>query len=216
MNRRTLPVAVAAAATVSLLLTACGGGDDKTNDKIAGSEQSAPPSASASPSASPSDVTGRPKITLPADFKNEFEGWTTGDPVKDAVLTDVTHRINATDAAIASDEPASPAIPFYYQRDALIGADKWIADYKKDGLTVTGTMRFFSPKIEVFSARSAAVTYCSDDTKAFNKDRKTGKVDMSASSSPYVTYSTALEKNDKGIWQTTRLDSKRGDKTCAP
>ncbi|MFD9306330.1 hypothetical protein ACFWCB_27355 [Streptomyces sp. NPDC060048] len=215
MNRRTLPVAVAAAAT-ALLLTACGGGGGKADDKIAGSDQSAPASAPASASASPPDVAGRPKITLPADFKNEFEGWTTGDPVKDAVLTDITHRINATDAAIANDEADSPAIPFYYQRDALIGASKWIADYKKDGLTVTGTMRFFAPKIEILGEKSVAVSYCSDDTKAFNKDRKTGKVDMSSSSNPYVAYSTRLDKNDKGIWQTTKLDSKRGDKTCAP
>ncbi|MFG2999302.1 hypothetical protein [Streptomyces sp. NPDC048340] len=214
MNRRTLPVAVAAAAT-ALLLTSCGGGSGKADDKIAGADGSSAPS-SASPSASPSDTAGRPKVTLPADVKNEFEGWPTGDAVKDAILTDVSHRINATDAAIVSDETESPALPFYYQRDALVGASKWVADYKKDGKSITGTTRFFGPRVEVLNEKSATVTYCSDESKAFNKDRKTGKVDESASSNPYVRYNTRLDRNDKGIWQTTKLESKRGDKTCAP
>ncbi|MEV7525046.1 hypothetical protein [Streptomyces sp. NPDC091371] len=215
MNRRTLPVAVAATAT-ALLLTACGGGTEKADDKIAGADESSSSSTSPSPSASTPDTAGRPKVTLPADVKNEFEGWVTGDAVKDAVLTDVTHRVNATDAAIVSDEAESPAIPFYYQRDALVGAAKWVADYKKDGLSITGTTRFFNPKVEILSDKSAAVSYCSDESKAFNKDRKTGKVDNSPSNNPYVLYSARLDKNDKGIWQTTKLDSKRGDKTCAP
>ncbi|WP_260461037.1 hypothetical protein [Streptomyces sp. WAC04114] len=42
-------------------------------------------------------------------------------------------------------------------------------------------------------------------------------VDKSPSDeSPYVTYSRQLKKNTKGIWQTTEVLSKRGDKTCAP
>ncbi|MFZ3472145.1 hypothetical protein ACODT3_15665 [Streptomyces sp. 4.24] len=215
MTRRTLPVAVATTAAAALLLSACGGGGTKASDKIAGSESSAPPSASAS--ASPSQAAGRPTITLPADVKNVFETWATGEPVKDAILGDVTGRINATDAAIVSEDPESAAIPFYYKGEALIGAAKWIVDYKKEGRTITGTTRFFSPKVQVSNDTSAVVSYCSDETKAFDKDRKTGKVNEDpATSNSYVLYSTKVDKNSQGVWQTTQLVSKRGDKSCAP
>nr|WSX50407.1 hypothetical protein OG409_16500 [Streptomyces sp. NBC_00974] len=215
MNRRTLPVAVAAAAAATLLLTACGGGDSKANDKISGTESSAPPSTS--PSASPSDVAGRPKITLPADVKNVYEGWTTGDPVKDAILADVTNRANATDAAIANDEPESAAIPFYYQRDALIGASTWIAKFKKDDLSLTGTTRFYNPKIEMLGDTAAGVGYCTDESQGFAKERKTGKVlTTPVTKDSYVFYNVRMDKNQQGVWQTTQMDSKRGDKTCTP
>ncbi|MGW6703696.1 hypothetical protein ACWGDE_02205 [Streptomyces sp. NPDC054956] len=215
MNRRTLPVAVAATATAALLLTACGGGDTKANDKITGTESSAPPSAS--PSASPSQAANRPKITLPDDVKNVYEGWTTGDPVKDAILSDVTNRANATDAAIANNDAESAAIPFYYQREALIGASTWIAKFKKDDLTVTGTTRFYNPKIQMFSDTAAGVVYCTDEGQAFAKERKTGKVlTTPVTKDSYVTYNVRMDKNQQGIWQTTQMDSKRGDKTCTP
>ncbi|MEV6952647.1 hypothetical protein [Streptomyces sp. NPDC051183] len=215
MNRRTLPVAVAAAAT-ALLLTSCGGGSGKADDKIAGADGSSAPS-SASPSASPSDTAGRPKITLPADFKNEFEGWTTGDPVKDALLADIGQAIGSVDAAIASDEAESPAVPFYHKGDALIGASTWIAKLKNDGLTPTGTTRYYKASIEMFDDKSAGVLYCSDEGKAFAKERKTGKVlTTPVTANSYTRYTVRVEKNQQGVWQTTTLTSKRGDKTCTP
>lgn len=70
--------------------------------------------------------------------------------------------------------------------------------------------------MKVADKDTAAVTYCADESKAYNKDRKTGKVDKSPSDeSPYVTYSTQLKKSAKGVWQTTEVLSKRGDSTCA-
>ncbi|MGW6703699.1 hypothetical protein ACWGDE_02220 [Streptomyces sp. NPDC054956] len=214
MNRRTLPVAVAAGATACLLLTACGGGD-KPNDKIAGTESSAPPSAS--PSASPADAAGRPKITLPADFTTSFEGWTTGDATKDAALADLQNQINATNAAITGEEAESPALPFYYKGEGLIGASTWVQSFKNEDWTLTGTVRYFNPKVEMFSDSAAGIGYCSDDGKGFVKERKTGKVlTTPASNNSYITYSARLDKNAQGVWQTTKLVSKRGDKTCTP
>ncbi|MEU7724822.1 hypothetical protein AB0B78_06225 [Streptomyces sp. NPDC040724] len=217
MNRRTLPVAVVATATAALLLSACGGGGGKTDDKITGSEQSATPSASASASASPSDTAGRPKVTLPADFKNEFEGWTTGDPVKDAVLADISNAITSVDAAIASDEAESSAVAFYHKGDALVGASTWIAKLKNDGLTPTGVTRYHTPNIAMSDQTSAGVVYCADESKGFAKERKTGKVlTTPVDDKSYVMYNARVEKNQQGVWQTTQLTSKRGDKTCTP
>ncbi|MEJ1196819.1 MULTISPECIES: hypothetical protein [unclassified Streptomyces] len=82
-----MPVATAFAATAALLLTACGGGDDKSqeNDKIAGADTESSPAAT-SPSGAASDSADRPEITLPQGVKDVFEKWETGDAAKDAVL----------------------------------------------------------------------------------------------------------------------------------
>ncbi|MEU4614825.1 MULTISPECIES: hypothetical protein [Streptomyces] len=216
MKRRTLPVAAALAATAALLLTACGG-DDKSDDgdKIAGADQAS--KESASPSAEASDAVERPTVTLPKDVSNVFESWKTGDATKDAALADVTRRINATDASITAGEPDSEAIKFYYKGDALIDAVEWVQGYKKDGKSITGTTRYFNPEIKIADKDTAAVAYCSDESKAYDKDRKTNKADKTTvTKNSYVTYSARVQKNDQGVWQTTSLLSERGNAKCAP
>ncbi|MGI3201850.1 hypothetical protein ACRJ4W_32465 [Streptomyces sp. GLT-R25] len=216
MKRRTLPVAAALAATAALLLTACGG-DDKSDDgdKIAGADQAS--KESASPSAEASDAVERPTVTLPKDVSNVFESWKTGDATKDAALADVTRRINATDASITAGEPDSEAIKFYYKGDALIDAVEWVQGYKKDGKSITGTTRYFNPEIKIADKDTAAVAYCSDESKAYDKDRKTDKADKTTvTKNSYVTYSARVQKNDQGVWQTTSLLSERGNAKCAP
>ncbi len=217
MKRRSLPVAAAFAATAALLLTACGGGGDKTedNDKIAGADQGAG-KTSASPSAGTAGDAERPKITFPRDVENVFEGWKTGNAAKDAVLADAQGSVNAVDDAILRGDKNSSTVQFYRQGDALISAAKWIQAWLDEDLTWTGSTRYFDANVKVFDKNTAAVSFCADESKAYNKDRKTGKVDKSPSGeSSYVTYSTRLEKSDEGVWQTTSVLSKRGDKTCA-
>ncbi|MEW2450677.1 hypothetical protein AB0896_24490 [Streptomyces parvulus] len=218
MKRRTLPVAAAFAAAAALLLTACGGGDDKStdNEKIAGADTGQ--SAEATPSAkSPSGPTDRPEITLPKDVDNKFENWETGQPAEDAVLSDVAQTVNAVDDAIIRGNADSATVAYYRQGNALVSAQKWIQAWLDEDLTWTGVTRYFKPDIKVADEDTAAVVYCADESKAYNKNRKTGKVDKTPSDeSTYVTYSTQLKKNDKGVWQTTEVQSKRGDQTCAP
>ncbi|MGP4044755.1 hypothetical protein [Streptomyces sp. 2A115] len=218
MKRRTLPVATALAATAALLLTACGGGDDTSNDsdKIAGADQGGS-EESASPSADASDSVARPEVTLPKDVTNAFENWKAGDAAKDAVLADVTRRINATDAAITAGDPDSEAIKFYYKGEALIGAVEWVQGYKNDGKSITGKTRYFNPELKVVDKDTAALAYCSDESKAYDKDRKTNKADKTTvTKNSYVTYNSRVEKNEQGIWQTTSLLSERGNAKCAP
>ncbi|WP_409470343.1 hypothetical protein [Streptomyces sp. HC307] len=216
MKRRTLPTAVVLATSAALLLTACGGGDDQsdTNDKIAGADTGA--TESSSPSATASGPADRPDITFPDDVENKFENWKTGDPTEDAVLSDVAQTVNAVDDAILRGDTNSAAVAYYRQGDALVSAQKWIQAWLDEDLSFTGVTRYFKPNIKVADQDTAAVVYCADESKAYNKDRKTGKVDKSPSDeSPYVTYSTQLKKNSKGVWQTTNVVSKRGEETCA-
>ncbi|MEU0122085.1 hypothetical protein ABZ114_10380 [Streptomyces albidoflavus] len=214
MNRRTMSLALAAAAT--LVLSACGTDDapSSAKDTIEGAEKGEN-AQKESPSAEPSKAAGRPEITLPDDVENVFEGWETGDKTKDAILADVSHRIDATDYAITKADPEAEAVKFYYRGQALAEAQDWILGYKKDGLSITGTVRFHSPGIEVFSASAAGVTYCSDESKGFAKDRDTGKVDKNdPSDNSHILYSARVEKSATGVWQTTELLSERGNAKC--
>ncbi|MFE9686120.1 hypothetical protein [Streptomyces sp. NPDC006285] len=218
MNRRpTLLAAITLTAAAALTLSACGGGDsdeDKANDKIAGADTG--PEKSASPTATDAAAAGRPKIELPADIIDKYEDWTTGDDVKDAVLADTAARIDATNDAIVRGDTSAPGLPFYYRDKALNGAVEWVQEYRDANLSFTGTTRYYDPKVTLSGATTATVVYCADESKGFNKNRKTGKVDRTPSDdSPYVLYNTRLEKSEKGVWQTTVLISKRGDKTCA-
>ncbi|MFI9616057.1 hypothetical protein ACIHCM_30990 [Streptomyces sp. NPDC052023] len=216
MKRRTLPTAVALATSAALLLTACGGANEQsgTNDRIEGADSGAP--ASSPPSATASGPDDRPVIKLPDDVENKFENWQTGDPAEDAVLSDVAATVNAVDDAILRGDTDSAAVAYYRQGSALVSAQKWIQAWLDEDLSFTGVTRYFNPDIKVADKDTAAVVYCADESKAYNKDRKTGKVDKSPSGeSPYVTYSTQLKKSSKGVWQTTNVVSKRGDKTCA-
>ncbi|MFJ8190805.1 hypothetical protein ACIQ8D_13695 [Streptomyces sp. NPDC096094] len=218
MNRRPTPLAVVALAAVAALsLSACGSGEDnsKDNDKIAGADTEADSSTSASPSASASDSADRPDITLPKDMKSVFEGWKTGDAAKDAALADAERALGSVDDAIARGDTKSDALAFYYQDDALISEVKWVQAWLDANISWTGTIRYFDPQVTLRDKKTAVVVYCADDSKAYNKNRKTGKVDKApASDSPYVLYNTRLERNGEGVWVTTGLLTKRGHERC--
>ncbi|MCT9006507.1 hypothetical protein [Streptomyces rhizosphaerihabitans] len=216
MKRRSLPVAAAFAATTALLLTACGGGGDssKGNDKITGADTGAT-KTSASPSAS--DTTSRPRITLPKDLSDRFENWRTGDGAKDAVLADVERRVDTTNYAITEGNAQLPALGFYYTGTALADARDWVTSIVKDGYSITGVNRYYNAKVDVFDSASAGVVYCEDQSKAFAKNRKSSKVyKTGVTDKSYVLYATRLEKNKQGVWQTTKLTSQRGHKSCTP
>ncbi|MET8098262.1 hypothetical protein ABZV29_17535 [Streptomyces sp. NPDC005236] len=216
--RRSLPVAAAFAATTALLLTACGNGGDgsKGNDKIAGADTGTT-KTSASASASASDSIARPDLTLPGDIKETFQSWTTGDATKDAILADAGHAQTAVTYAVVKGDLKSEALAFYQAGSALPGSRDWVKTIVDSGSTFTGAVRYYSPKLAVFDKQSAGLSYCSDESRAFNKNRKTRTIDKTpANNDSYVLYSTRLEKNGNGIWQTTKLVSDRGNKTCTP
>ncbi|MFJ9045243.1 hypothetical protein [Streptomyces sp. NPDC102347] len=219
MNRRpTLLAALALTATAALTLSACGSDDDspsKDSDAIAGADTGGKKSASPTPSESTSD--GRPKITFPADAKNVFEDGKTGDPTKDEILADSAAGINAVDEAIFKGSTGTEALGFYNAGKSLSSAITYAQRYIDANDTWTGETRYFDRKATLSGAKKAYVTYCSDESKSYIKNKKTGKVDKSpATSNSYVLYNAALTKNAEGVWQTTDIVSKRGAKECQP
>ncbi|MFF4273318.1 hypothetical protein [Streptomyces sp. NPDC001536] len=218
MNRRpTLLAALALTATAALTLSACGSDDsskDKDNDKIAGAD-TGKTSQSPSPSASASE--GRPKITFPSDAKNVFEYEKTGNAAKDAALADSTLSTNSVDEAIFEKSTGTKALGFYNADKALSAYITYVQKYIGDDETWVGETRYFNYKVTLSGGSKAYVTYCSDESKSYIKDRKTGKVDRSpATANAYVLYNTSLTKNADGVWQTTDIVSNRGNKACQP
>ncbi|MER6631312.1 hypothetical protein ABT301_24340 [Streptomyces sp. NPDC000987] len=219
MNPRpTLLAAIALTAAAALSLSACGSDDsskNKANDKIAGADTSG--EASASPSRDESGAAGRPEITFPSDAKNVFEDAKTGDATKDAVLADSALSVNSVDEAIFKGSTSTKALGFYNTDKALSSSITYVQRYIDSGDTWIGVTRYFDRKVTLSGDGQAYVSYCSDESKSFIKNRKTKKVDKSpADADSYVLYNSKLAKNTHGIWQTTAIVSKRGAKECQP
>jgi hypothetical protein len=212
----SLFAAIALTAAVTLSLSACGGSDSsKDNGKITGADTGS--EESASPSASPSADAARPKITFPSGAENVFEDQETGDATKDAVLADSVLSVNSVDDAIFQDSTDTKALGFYNTGRALSSAITYVNRYIDDNETWTGETRYFDYKVTLSGSDEAYVTYCSDESNSFIKNKKTGKIQKTPTTKDsYVLYNTKLAKNAEGVWQTTDVASTRGHKACQP
>ncbi|MFD5004446.1 hypothetical protein ACFWMV_16210 [Streptomyces mutabilis] len=216
MNRRpTLLAAAAMSALAALSLSACGGGEEssKGNDKIAGADTGGDSSASASPSTP--TASDRPEIELPSDLTYTFDWPKTGDEKKDAILADSEQFIKAVDMAIAEQDPLSKAYRFYSEGEAAAGSREFIQEFVDYKDRVTGAKRYYDANVKVNSDGTAGLVYCEDQNRAYNKNIKTGKTDVTpASEENYVLYSSRLRINKQGVWITETLTSQRGSAAC--
>jgi hypothetical protein len=210
--RRALPTTAAAlTAAAALLLTGCGGGDDSSSDDIKGADTGA-----GSPSASASHTSGvkRPDIKLPTEFQLTFENWTSSDAVEQAVLNDTKEQLRAGYAAIIADEPdGGDALAFYDTASGLSQDQSWIKTYTGKNLTVFGKLPAYDPKPTLLGNKKtrAVVTYCTDESKAYTRNRKTKDVQGNPKGTdPKVFYTVTLTKNSDGVWQNVSTRAKRG------
>lgn len=213
MRKLTTMAGLLAAAAV--LLAACGhsGGDGQS--KIAGAQDESPTPKSSS-SALPQGARG-PVIDLPSDLHYTFSPEKTGDPVKDAILYDDEQLIKATDLAIAHRNAMDPAYRFYSEGPAAAAGEQWIKWFVDHKQRTTGTYRVFDRQVDVQKNESAELTYCTDEGKAFDKDLRTGKVDITpVTKNSYVLYGVTLRKNSKGVWVAESITSTRGAAQCQP
>ncbi|MEU7649586.1 hypothetical protein [Streptomyces huasconensis] len=219
MNRRpTLLVAAALTAVAALSLSACGSGDEggKDNEKIAGADAGGKERESPSASAS-ADEAGRPKIVVPKDVDLVFAPRTTGDAKADAVLRDNAEYWRAIVESIEKQDPKSEGVRFYSKGAGLIGTIDWSGNFIKSDLTLAGTVRFTDRKVTFSKDGSAGLTYCSDESKGYTKDRKTGKKNVTpASKDSYIRYNDRLRKNADGVWQLTNSRAEVGSELCQP
>ncbi|NUP39362.1 MAG: hypothetical protein HOY76_20685 [Streptomyces sp.] len=217
------PIASAATCTTLtaiLALSACGG-SDKAQDRPTGTgtrTSTSPVTTTSATPPSPSPTASvRPAITLPPDAKDVFEDRHTGDPVKDAVLADNEQWVMAVDDGLIQGTAATKPLGFYTAGIANGKTAVYIGGARKKNYSWTGTLRYFDRRATLEDDGTASVIYCSDESRAFLKDRTTGKVDHNATTSrSYVLYNTHLTKNAQGVWQTDNVSSVRGAKQCVP
>ncbi|MEV5982316.1 hypothetical protein [Streptomyces sp. NPDC052114] len=219
MNRRPALLAAAALTTAAVLsLSACGSGDgeSKGNDKIAGADSGDEAKKSPSPEAS-ADGIDRPKVVVPDDVKLVFAPEAAGDAKTDAVLRDNAEYWRAVVESIGKQDPKSDAVRFYSKGAGLLGTIEWSGNFVKSDLTLAGTVRFTDRKVTFSKDGSAGLTYCSDESKGYTKDRKTKKKNVTpASKDSYILYNDRLRKNADGVWQLTNSTSEMGSAQCQP
>ncbi|CAM5324074.1 Lipoprotein OS=Streptomyces alboniger OX=132473 GN=CP975_24840 PE=4 SV=1 [Streptomyces alboniger] len=214
---RPLRLATAAlTASAALLLTSCGNDDKPKDDKIAGAEQGGGGDEKSTPPSDPAPSADRPEIKLPSDVSFAFDWPKTGDKAKDAVLADREQAIKAVDMAIAEKAPAHKALRFYYEGEAAANAQKYVQEYVKADARTTGAYRYYNATVTA-DGDSAGLTYCEDQSKAYDKYLKKDKVDKGpATKNSYVLYAAQLSKNTTDVWVTTKLTATRGSEKCQP
>ncbi|MFG2964524.1 hypothetical protein ACGFZS_14715 [Streptomyces sp. NPDC048288] len=220
VKRRTLPVAAALAATAALLITACGGaGDDSrggikiAGDAAAGSGSS---SSSASPLSSASADKNTPTFAFPSDIDTTVERRSIGNATKDAILRDVAYSAQARLEAFAKGDGHTANMNRYFAASALTYWTQRVATVRKDGLTVTGHYRFFDFAVEdVEKPGTAAARYCEDQSTAYGKEVKTGKVlHTKPSDNDFILITLQATKDSRGDWQVTQQHWKKADASC--
>ncbi|OON76031.1 hypothetical protein B1H18_22105 [Streptomyces tsukubensis] len=168
----------------------------------------------ASPTASASAASGRPKVELPSDLTYTFDWSKTGDKEKDAVLADSEQFVKSVDMAIAEQDPHGKAYRFYSEGEAAAGSQKFIQEFVDYKDRITGAKRYYNANVKINSDGTAGFVYCEDQNKAYNKSLKTGKADVTpASKDNYVLYSSRLRAK-KGVWITETLTAQRGSAAC--
>ncbi|WBB63160.1 hypothetical protein O7599_11790 [Streptomyces sp. WMMC500] len=201
--------ALAAFAAATLLATGCGGDDSgSSDDKIEGAKKSSPAESPSAPAAE------GPEIELPSSVELVFEDWESEDPEEQAVLDSGAQRQRATYEAITRNppNPNTEFIALYNMKGtgAWTSLQEWIGEFKDAGATVAGTFRFFDPEVRLSdNGLTATLRFCSDEREVDQKDRESGEVLTQPDPYEYVEYSTTLQKNDAGAWQTADVANNR-------
>ncbi|MFF4837880.1 hypothetical protein [Streptomyces sp. NPDC001315] len=157
-----------------------------------------------------------PTFDLPSGLTVSVDRSSTGDATKDAILRDTAYSAQANIEAFAQGKSQAANLNRYFAGSALTYWTGQVADFKKDGLTLTGDYRYYDFKVtDVANGKTAAVTYCEDQSKAFSKEIKSKKVlRTSPSDNSYVLYTLQASKDTAGDWQVTRQSWKKGDASC--
>ncbi|MFD3821831.1 hypothetical protein [Streptomyces sp. NPDC058625] len=213
MKRRSLPVAAAFTAAATLLLTACGSGDDngKAADKIAGADQGAEaPTKPAEPSGAPAeDKPDGVDVSLPADMNLVFDWEKPKDQNEAAAMSDAANFFRAVYRGVDKRTSKDAAVSAYATGEGLNYAETQINAWIEGGWTATGTLRHYDATTRsAANGTSVEVAFCADSGKFYGKEIKTEKVletEPSLEDFDYykiimVKYPTATD-----LWQASKV-----------
>ncbi|WP_345576439.1 hypothetical protein [Streptomyces prasinosporus] len=213
MKRRSLPVAAAFAATAALLLTACGSGDDGSNDnnEIAGADRGKEtPSESAEPSGAPAE--GKPDgvdVSLPKDMNLVFDWEKPEDENEAAAMSDVANFFRAIYRGVDKRTTKDASVTAYATGDGLNYAETQINAWIDGGWTATGTLRHYDATTRSSAnGNSVEVAFCADAGEFYGKEIKTGKVlKTEPSIEDFDHYKIIMVKypTGTGLWQASKV-----------
>ncbi|MFF7720822.1 hypothetical protein ACFZDB_15775 [Streptomyces luteogriseus] len=150
-------------------------------------------------------------------MKLVFEDQRTGDPTKDTILADNERTVSTVWRAMAYGDMKKSGMPLYYTDNALVGVYQYTKRAIGKKTSWAGTLRYYDRKVTLFDQRSAALTYCVDESKADLKNRETNKLQGTKTTpNSYVFYTLGLKKNADGVWQTWDLTEDRGSQKRRP
>ncbi|WP_130797037.1 hypothetical protein [Streptomyces otsuchiensis] len=216
---------MAGAVAAGLLLTACG--SDSGDDEIAGVDDAAASEAQdedepegdqpddAAEDEADGDGIDRPDIQVADSLELVFEEPDTGDPVKDAILTDSQWQVKSVFEVLTTHDIENESVSFYttgesYRED--IAALNNIID---QGGSSAGIMKFSGYEVSSLEGDTAFVTYCRDFSEAYNIDFETGEVIGESNLGVLPTrYEVRMQKNDIGVWQANATSNERRSKRC--
>ncbi|MFF3488130.1 hypothetical protein ACFYXC_33300 [Streptomyces sp. NPDC002701] len=214
MKRRTLPVATALAATAALLLTACGGEDDKSsdNDKIAGADRSTDkPTKSAEPAGTAKDRPDGVDVSLPKDMNLDLVfDWDAPTAKNEAAaMDDAANYVRALYRGVGKRTADDAAVAAYSTGEGLRYAEVQIKEWVKGGWTATGTRRNYDATTRsTTNGNTVEVAFCADSSKLYAKEVKTGKVLKTEPSledfSHYKIIMVKLPTSDT-LWQASKV-----------
>ena len=210
------PLAAAALAVAgAVALTACGGSGGGGGDKISDAPTTSATSAPATTASAAPTPSGAPAINLPADVKVEI---TDPGPGKDAATTkaiaDLEYAIKALLDGTAQGDGSAASMRYAYTGQAGAYWAQRIAAVKQSGQTITGTYRYYRIDAQA-SGQGIQAHYCEDQSKAFGKDVKTGKVNRNAPSvKSYLYYTVGMFKDTAGTWQVSQVNWTKGAHQC--
>lgn len=213
MNRRTMPVTAALAATAALLLTACGSGDDgnsKDNDKIAGADEgSAKPKKSAEPSGAPADKSDGVDVSLPKDMNLVFDWDKPKEKNEAAAMDDAANFFRAIYRGVDKRTTKDAAVSAYATGEGLRYAKTQIDGWIDGGWTADGTLRHYQATTRsTTNGDSVEVAFCADASKFYGKEIKTGKILKTKKSlKDFDHYKIVMVKYPTGdsLWQASKV-----------
>ncbi|MFF9484919.1 hypothetical protein [Streptomyces sp. NPDC014676] len=213
MKRRTLPVAAAFAAAATLMLTACGGGDNQSgdSDKIAGADQKTEkPTKSAAPLRAPAeDKPDGVDVSLPKDMNLVFDWEEPKDKNEAAAMEDAANYVRAIYHGVDKRTSKVAAVTAYSTGGGLSYAQTQIGDRVDGGWTATGTRRHYQATTRsATNGTSVEVAFCVDSSKFYGKEIKTGKVlKTEPSIEDYDHFRIIMLKVPTGedLWQASKV-----------
>jgi hypothetical protein len=219
----TALVALGAAATLALATAACGSGGDSDDGPIDGAAHGTGDPADGDaddedgddPAAStPNPADGAPEFDFPEDVEILVDEDTTGDETVDEILRDHAYALLAMRESYAHAEP-SENFYRYFTGSAVTKYETELAQYQEDGKVITGTDRFYNRVVRSHDEAEAMVTFCEDQSRAYEKDAATGEFEESEPTlSSYVSYTTFLDKGEDGEWQIKDFSALRESEPC--